>query len=233
MGKAILKFLGPEIQTVAGSAQLCARQPSGCEAAVHAIEVIMSDPSVEGVLIVDARNAFNSLNRAVMLRNLQVLCTSLAVPAINFYQAMQSSLWVRKPSSLKRVQHTAIRSLWPSMHCPRCPLYQKSPRRISPKLGSPTMLVEEHPSKPFTIGGQNYLKKAQSLDTMLIHQKHGCWQKRNTFRKRKRFSTAVVLTSAPKADLCWAYPLALSLSSMTSSKSKLVSGWQKSRLCPQ
>ena len=87
MGKAILKVLGPEIQTVAGSAQLCARQPSGCEAAVHAIEDIMSDPSVEGVLMVDAWNAFNSLNRAVMLRNLQVLCPSLAVPAINFYRS--------------------------------------------------------------------------------------------------------------------------------------------------
>ena len=87
MGKAILKVLGPEIQTVAGSAQLCARQPSGCEAAVHAIEDIMSDPSVEGVLMVDARNAFNSLNRAVMLRNLQVICPSFAVPAINFYRS--------------------------------------------------------------------------------------------------------------------------------------------------
>ena len=41
----------------------------------------------EKVLMVDAQNAFNSLNRAVMLRNLQVLCPSLAVPAINFYRS--------------------------------------------------------------------------------------------------------------------------------------------------
>ena len=61
---------------------------------------------------------------------------------------------VTKPSSLKRVERREIRSLWLFMHCLRCPYYQKSARRISPKLGLPMMLVEEHPSKPFTNGGQ-------------------------------------------------------------------------------
>ena len=170
MGKAILKVRGSESQTVAGSAQLCARQPSGCEAAVHAIEDIMSDPSVEGVVSVDARNAFNSLNRAVLLRNLQVLCPSFAVPAINFYRS-NAELFVGEETILSQEGTTQGDQ---SMHCPRSPLYQKSARRISPKLGSSMMLVEEQPSKPFTNGGKSYLKKAQSSDTMLIHRKHGC-----------------------------------------------------------
>ena len=78
MGKAILSVIGPEIQAIAGCTQLCARQRSGCEAAVHAMEELMKDESVEGILLVDARNAFNSLNREVMLRNIQILCPSLA-----------------------------------------------------------------------------------------------------------------------------------------------------------
>ena len=77
MGKAILSVLGPEIQAIAGCTQLCARQRSGCEAAVHVMEELMKDESVEGILLVDARNAFNSLNREVMLRNLQVLVINI------------------------------------------------------------------------------------------------------------------------------------------------------------
>ena len=47
------------------------------------MEELMKDESVEGILLVDARNAFNSLNREVMLRNIQVPCPPLAVPVIN------------------------------------------------------------------------------------------------------------------------------------------------------
>ena len=80
VGKTILSVIGPEIQAIPGCTQLCARRRSGCEAAVHAMEELMKDESVEGMLLVDARNAFNSLNREVMLRNIQITCPSLAVP---------------------------------------------------------------------------------------------------------------------------------------------------------
>ena len=87
MGKAILNVIGAEIQAVAGSSQLCARQRSGCEAAVHAMTELFNNEQVEGLLLVDAHNAFNSLNRAVMLQNIQVTCPSLAVPVINMYRS--------------------------------------------------------------------------------------------------------------------------------------------------
>jgi len=64
IGKAIMTVVGPEIQSVAGIAQLCAGQRSGCEAAIHAITKLLKDDDVHGVLLVDAKNAFNSLNRA-------------------------------------------------------------------------------------------------------------------------------------------------------------------------
>ena len=43
---------------------------------------------VEGLLFVnvDASNAFNSLNRALMLQNIQAICPSLATCVINLYR---------------------------------------------------------------------------------------------------------------------------------------------------
>ena len=86
IGKAIMVVIGPEIQSVAGTAQLCARQRSGCEAAVHAMKKLYSGDS-EGVLLVDATNAFNSLNRRVMLHNIQRLCPAFATCVINCYRS--------------------------------------------------------------------------------------------------------------------------------------------------
>ena len=83
IGKAVLRVLGREIQSVAGSQQLCARQKAGCEAAIGAMKSVFMREEVEGLLFVDAENAFNSLNRGVMLHNLEVLCPSLATCVTN------------------------------------------------------------------------------------------------------------------------------------------------------
>ena len=42
--------------------------------------------TTEAILLVDANNAFNSLNREVALRNIQHLCPSLSVVLINTYR---------------------------------------------------------------------------------------------------------------------------------------------------
>ena len=87
VGKAILRVIGDDIQCVAGCDQLCARQKSGCEAAVHAMHELFQSDDVEAVLLVDATNAFNTLNRAVMLHNIQTLCPSLAKSVVNVYRS--------------------------------------------------------------------------------------------------------------------------------------------------
>jgi len=50
--------------------QLCAGQLSGGEAAFHPIRDAFHDDDSEGMLLIDAANAFNSLNRAVALYNI-------------------------------------------------------------------------------------------------------------------------------------------------------------------
>ena len=71
----------------AGCLQLCAGQRAGCEAAVHAMREIYADEGTEGVLLVDASNAFNSLNRRAALLNMFHLCPPLATILTNTYRS--------------------------------------------------------------------------------------------------------------------------------------------------
>jgi hypothetical protein len=46
----------------------------GAEAAIHAMKTIFQNDATDGVILVDAENAFNKLNRMVALHNMQYLC---------------------------------------------------------------------------------------------------------------------------------------------------------------
>ena len=85
IGKAILTITGANVQQATGALQVCAGQQAGCEAAIHAMRQIFEHPLMEAVLMVDASNAFNSLNRQVALRNILHICPSIAPAIINSY----------------------------------------------------------------------------------------------------------------------------------------------------
>ena len=63
IGKAIISVIRPDIINSAGSLQLCAGQNAGCEAAVHAMNGLFEEESTDAILLVDASNAFNAINR--------------------------------------------------------------------------------------------------------------------------------------------------------------------------
>ena len=46
-----------------GSLQLCTGLNGGCEVAFHSIHRLIAYPDTEATLLVDANNAFNSLNK--------------------------------------------------------------------------------------------------------------------------------------------------------------------------
>ena len=77
----------PDIQEAAGSIQLCAGQISGIEAAVHAADSLFQQDDTVAIFLVDASNAFNSLNRLSALHNIRHLCPSLSTALINTYRA--------------------------------------------------------------------------------------------------------------------------------------------------
>ena len=83
ISKSILSVIKPEIQAVVGSLHLCVGQKSGNEAAVHALSDIFDEEAIDGVLLVDASNAFNCLNRKAALVNINNLCPSLGTTCVD------------------------------------------------------------------------------------------------------------------------------------------------------
>ena len=93
IAKAVLAVTRPDIQESAGSVQLCAGQVAGVEAAVHAVRDRFGQEDTEAVLLVDASNAFNSLNRNVALRNIRHVCPAISTILVNTYRA-QTDLFI-------------------------------------------------------------------------------------------------------------------------------------------
>ena len=86
IAKAILRVTHDDILKALGSIQLCAGQEAACEAGINAMRNLFEDDGVEAMLMVDASNAFNSLNREAALRNIRIYCPVLAPMLTNTYR---------------------------------------------------------------------------------------------------------------------------------------------------
>ena len=86
IGIAIITTISDDIQEATGPLQTCAGHLSRCEAAVHAMHQVFESPDADGVLLVDASNAFNCLNRQTALLNIKQLCPTLSKTLINTYR---------------------------------------------------------------------------------------------------------------------------------------------------
>ena len=86
VGRSVTTILKADIQLAGGCLQTCTGLRSGIEAAVHANTESWLNPSTEGLLQVDADNAFNRLNRKVALHNIREVCPSMKVFLHNHYQ---------------------------------------------------------------------------------------------------------------------------------------------------
>ena len=86
IGKAIAWDLKPDFTVAAGPIQVFAGHQAGAESAVHAMCSIFQEENTEGVLLIDASNALNSLNRQVALHNIQILCPRASLILINTYR---------------------------------------------------------------------------------------------------------------------------------------------------
>ena len=74
-----------DIKKAARCLQLCAGQEAGCEATIHAMQRIFESNETEAILMVDAENAFNSINRKALLHNIEYLCLVIATFLYNCY----------------------------------------------------------------------------------------------------------------------------------------------------
>ena len=101
IGKAVMKTVKRDLQEAVGFIQLCAGQDAGCEASIHAMESIFGDHNTEAMILVDATNAFNQLNRKVMLVNCEAICPAMSHILINTYRC-SSWLFVNGQCMLSR-----------------------------------------------------------------------------------------------------------------------------------
>ena len=62
-------------------------QPAGVESAIHAMKGFLDDDESDGILLIDADNAFNRVNRRVALWNIQYICPAMKHILINFYRS--------------------------------------------------------------------------------------------------------------------------------------------------
>ena len=83
---SILSVIKPNLMASAENLQLCAGQPARCEFAIHAITEIFKEDETDGLLLIDAENAFNSLNRSVLLHNIQYVCPPMSTYIRNCYK---------------------------------------------------------------------------------------------------------------------------------------------------
>ena len=63
VGKVVVENIRTDIIDAAGPLQTCVGLDAGIEASIHAMKSIFDEESTEAILLVDAENAFNNLNR--------------------------------------------------------------------------------------------------------------------------------------------------------------------------
>ena len=85
LGKAVMNVLKLDVKSSVGNLQLCAGHTGGCEVGVHAVVDMFNSEDTEGVIQVDASNAFNSINRNVLLHNAKIICPEFATYIHNSY----------------------------------------------------------------------------------------------------------------------------------------------------
>jgi hypothetical protein len=86
IGKAIMRVLKQDIVHASGTLQTCAGIESGIEAAIHSMATAFQDSKAQAILLVDATNAFNSMNRARALQTVKSLCPTFHQYLNNTYQ---------------------------------------------------------------------------------------------------------------------------------------------------
>ena len=69
-----------------GPLQLCTGQHAGCESAIKAMHEVFNSEETDAIILVDAVNAFNNLNRKVALLNIEQSCPAIAKALTNCYR---------------------------------------------------------------------------------------------------------------------------------------------------
>lgn len=123
MGKVLRKIAGKVIVLVlktdgincTGSLQVCAGQETGIEAAAHSLNSLYNNKNTDAVLLVDASNAFNLLNRELFLHNISYISLAISVFVKSYYKSPSRLIIIGGKKLKLKVPHKVILSPWHSM----------------------------------------------------------------------------------------------------------------------
>ena len=112
VGKSISWTLNDEIQIAGGPLQVSTGLKGGAEAAIHAMKKTFDDESTDAIILVDAANAFNRLNRRAAPHNMQYLCHC----PDQYIQTSSKAVFVRWWGNIipRKERRKGMRSPWPS-----------------------------------------------------------------------------------------------------------------------
>ena len=87
IAKAVLQCISSDIAAAVIPHQLCVGVPAACEAAVRAVQEQYLADDTDAILLIDASNAFNAINRKAALHNIARVCTPMEKICRNTYGA--------------------------------------------------------------------------------------------------------------------------------------------------
>ena len=85
-GECIGWVLKEDIQLAAGPLQTATGLQPGAEAAIHSMQCMFENYRTDAEILIDARNAFNSLNCQAALHNIRVFCPQIATILVKTYR---------------------------------------------------------------------------------------------------------------------------------------------------
>ena len=106
IGRCIVQCIKTDLKLLGGNSQLCLGQKSGIEHAIHSLRDLFSTNGNEAILQIDAKNAFNSLNRELALSNIEKICPSFHTALWNSYKIPSNLLIGKKDTYFSRRNNT-------------------------------------------------------------------------------------------------------------------------------
>ena len=77
VGKTITQIINSDLKNLRKQIQLCLDQKSRIEYAIRSLKNEFEKPETDAILLIDSKNGFNSLNRKLALRNVEIFCPAL------------------------------------------------------------------------------------------------------------------------------------------------------------
>ena len=116
VGEGIGWILKEDIYLRAGPFPTATGIQTGAEAAIHSMQRIFEYDWTDAVILVDTRNAFNSLNCQALLHNIRVICPHIRNILVNTYRS-PARLIILGTSEIHSLEGTTwLFKLWEQYH---------------------------------------------------------------------------------------------------------------------